>query len=341
MATSEGRFAHPFFRGALVSLKAFSVQSARKLKAQGYDAVSFDVSSSSRGLMDAVEAARQARMMSYAWIQVGRDEKAAKDHPEWLHVPQHAEWLDGKGPANAAVYPWVCVNNKAVFDYELARVKVLLSNTKGLSGVFLADIQGPPNGCGCGNTACRSWDNSPGPKVADSPYKYPATFFSKVFAEAVQRAHPRLEVIPVLVGECENGLDVGKAANPDATSGACHGIPCLHPCSLDYYPGLLRALSGPKPVALFTPYKLFRRNRPEYGGEAAWVAASVERMLQYAPGQQPIAVLQGWDTTDAERKAQVHQARSAGAGYLMAMTPVDQSWEAVPTLSSGKTHTSH
>jgi hypothetical protein len=276
-------------------------------------------------------------MKRYGWIQVGRDEAAAKAHPEWLHTPQHDEWLKEPGERDKtkgeskAVWPWVCVNNRAVFDYELARVERIVAEAPGLDGLFLCDIQGPPNGCGCGNLLCRSWDNSAGPKVAPSAYERPDTYFSQIFVEAVRKRFPRLEVIPIVCGECENGLDVGRAVNPDAKSGACNGIPCLHPCSLDYYPGLLRSLAGPRPIGLLTLYKTLKRDRPEYGGEAAWIGASVERVHQYAPDQRVLTVLEGWNATEAQRRAQIAQARAGGAsGYVMALSAVDQSWSAKP-----------
>jgi hypothetical protein len=325
----------------LIGLSGFDETAGKRLTRSGYNAVAFDLSAGSEGLRKAQEAARKVGLRAYGWIQVGRDETAAKAHPEWLHVPQHNEWLEGKGPEVAAVFPWVCVNNRAVFDYELARIKRLLPNAEGLSGLFLCDIQGPPNGCGCGNILCRSWDNSPGEKVADSPYRHPTVFFSKVFTEAVQQAYPTLSVLPVLCEECENGLDVGAAHNPDALSGACHGIPCLHPCSLDYYPGLLHAIAGPSPIGLLTPYKAFKRDRWEYGGEAAWVGAAVGRVHQIVPGQSVWTVLEGWDTDAKQQEAQQQQAERGGAsGTLTALIPIDQSARPI-AVSSLPEHPSH
>src|SRR5262249_12240680 len=140
---------------------------------------------------------------------------------EWLHSPQHPEWLEGKGPEKAVVWPWVCVNNRAVFDYERARIRRLLEGVQELEGLFLCDIQGAPNGCGCGNLLCRSWDNSPGEKIPPAPSAHPNVYFSQVFTAAIQQDFPALNVLPVLCEECENGLDVGAAHNPDAISGAC------------------------------------------------------------------------------------------------------------------------
>src|SRR5436190_21406547 len=75
----------------------------------------------------ALTAARQAGLETYLWIEVARDEAAAQAHPEWLSEPQHTEWLElfpeqdwrGRHPV---VCPWICVNNRAVFDYASDRV---------------------------------------------------------------------------------------------------------------------------------------------------------------------------------------------------------------------------
>ena len=183
-------------------------------------------------------------------------------------------------------------------------------------------------GCGCGNPLCRSWDNSPGEKIAPAPYQHPEIYFSKEFANAIQRDNPALRVVPVLCEECENGIDVGPAVNPDL-AGPCHGIPCAHPCSLDYYPGLLKAMAGPRPVGLMAFYKLFRRDKSIYGGEAAWITAIVQRVQNIVPTQPVIAILQGWGGNSAQRNLQIRRCIEGGAsGYLMAMTTVNQSWEA-------------
>ena len=136
----------------------------------------------------------------------------------------------------------------------------------------------------------------------------------------------------MLCEECENGLDVGKAKTPDALSGACHGIPCLHPCALDYYPGLIRSISSPTPVALLTLVKSLKRDRHEYGGPAAWVSAVVERYHQYAPDQNLFTVIENNELTSAAIK----QAELSGAsGYLVAIKPIDQSWKAVGAQEPG------
>ena len=346
------------FHGALIKAAGFDAHRARRLIEEGYNAVTFDLSAGAQGADRAVSAARTAGLRAYGWIQVARDEKAARLHPEWLHTPQHHEWLqvtdhsvdravdhsrfeDRAATAASdaqhqtpdsehlpAVFPWVCVNNRAVFAYEQQRIRRILASAPKLDGLFLCDIQGAPMGCGCGNPLCRSWDNSTGKKVAPAPYQHPDKYFSREFVSAVRRNLPDVTILPVLCEECENGIDVGPAADPDL-DGACHGVPCAHPCSLDYYPGLLRALSGPSPIGLLAFYRLFRRNTPEYGAEAGWITGIVRRVHQTVPEQPVIAILQGWSGSRAQQAVQKQRALEGGAaGYLMALTYVKESWEA-------------
>src|SRR5258708_38700722 len=123
-AAPEGRCADPFFRGALADPSAFGADSAGALRRRGFNAVAFDLSMcDSLRLKRTITAALQSRLKVYGWVQVGRDEAAAREHPAGMHTPQHDEWLEGPGPKGAVVWPGVCVNNRAVSDSELMRVE--------------------------------------------------------------------------------------------------------------------------------------------------------------------------------------------------------------------------
>lgn len=339
LKTSQTR---KLFKSAFVETNGFDLVKAKALRHQGFSAVAFDLGVKKDELQAAIGYAKQAHLAAYGWIQAGRDETAARLHPEWLHTPQHSEWLAGK-PGKFAVSPWVCVNNNSVFGYELKRVSEALNSVKGLSGVYLCDIQGAPNGCGCGNPLCRSWDNSPGDKLAVAPYNHPDVYFSERFASAVASAFPKLKVIPTLCEECENGLEVGGVASPDGgATGACHGIPCSHPCSLDYYPGLVNSMAPFENRALLTLYKLYKKDDIRFGSEAGWVAGALGRYRQIAPNQPLTAVLQGWDVSQEQRAAQIEQAVKGGAtGILMAFKPINQSWKAVEVSGNATRLTVH
>ena len=46
------------------------------------------------------------------------------------------------------------------------------------------------------------------------------------------------------------------------------------------------------------------------------------------PARRLIAVLQGWDVTPEQVKAQIENVgRAQAAGYVVALTKIDQSWE--------------
>lgn len=309
------------------------------------EAVVFDLAAETEILRAASERARSVGVAVWGWIEVGRDEAAASAHPDWMHLPQHHEWLDAfpdwtsrGGGHKALVAPWICVNNRAVFDYALARVLALTAAAPLLDGLLLNDIQGPPAGCGCGNVLCRSWDNSPGEKIAPTPYADPDVFFPQVFwracaealAAAPANALPKSRIFPIICGECEVGITMGGVDSPDELRGTCRGIPCSRPCALVYWPGLVRSLAaqgGPERVGLLTPYKLFDRDTPLYGETAAWVGASVAHYREYDPAANLFAVVQGWEVTSDELADQIEQAAANGvAGTLVLEEPLEQSW---------------
>jgi hypothetical protein len=290
----------------------------------------------------ALAAAQAAGLEPYLWVEVARDEAAARAHPEWLSEPQHTEWLelfpeqDWTG-RHAVVYPWICVNNRAVFEYARDRVCRLVNAIDApLAGVFVSDIQGGPVGCGCGNDLCRSWDNSPGEKIAPSPYERPETFFSVVFLNELRRRLPGMTLVPIICEECEAGITMDGIDSPDELLGKCHGVPC-RPCSTDYYPRLIDSLVDEPRVGLLSFYKLWRRNVPLWGPEAGWVGAVLRRYRERDPAQRLISVLQGWDVSEAELSAQIAQSRAGGsAGYLVAGMAMDQSFWPVERADDGQ-----
>lgn len=295
-------------------------------------------------------AAREHGVDVWGWIEVGRDPAAAGAHPDWMHAPQHHEWLQafpdyraqgGRHPA--LVSDWICVNNRKAFDYALKRVQTLVQAAPPLDGVLLNDIQGPPAGCGCGNILCRSWDNSPGDKIAPTPYTNPDLFFSEVFwracADALaghpEKPLPRERVVPILCGECEIGIPMGAAFSPDGVLNNCRGIDCSNVCSLHYWPAMVRAFApergGPSAVGLLTPYKLFGRDLSLYGSTAAWVQASLTHYHSCEPTARLTAVIQGWEVTAEELEAQTAQAVAGHAdGLLILEEPLDQSYHPLP-----------
>jgi len=206
------------------------------------------------------------------WISASYDPPAAAAHPEWLHAPQHHEWLtrfpDYRGGHPALVSNYVGLNGVAAAEYRLERMRNLPHGP-----VFVFDLQGPPMGCGCGNPGCRSWDNSSGARVAPTAYENPEVLFPLEFARRLRRANPQTEIIPVLVPECERGFRLGHVEDPDGPEGTnlCQGIPCHHPCALDYFPKLLGAFRAEfDRVAIFLSASVLEKDHPVFGEPGAW-----------------------------------------------------------------------
>jgi len=155
-------------------------------------------------------AVQAAGLVSHAWLQAARDPAAIALHPEWMHCPQHHEWLTRfpgyAGGHPAVVAPYLGLNTQAAFQYALANAVRRIAAAPWAQRIWLADIQGPPMGCGCGNPSCRSWDNAPGPKLASTPYDRPELLFPLEFCTALCAALPNREIVPVLCPECERHI---------------------------------------------------------------------------------------------------------------------------------------
>jgi hypothetical protein len=226
----------------------------------------------------AVQAARRAGLGCEAWLQVARDPEAVQEHPEWMHCPQHHEWLqrfpDYRGQHPALVAPYIGLNTQAAFDHALIRTRRLVGEASWAGRVWLADIQGPPMGCGCGNPCCRSWDNAPGPKLASTPYDRPEILFPFAFYTALASALPETAFVPVLCPECERAICLEGIEDPDGPAGTdlCRGIPCGDICTRQYFPRLLRAFrQNAGQVGLLLLAEALEKNKPVFGAAHAWV----------------------------------------------------------------------
>jgi len=136
-------------------------------------------------------------------------------------------------------------------------------------------------------------------------------------------------VIPVWLTECEeHEMPRGQR---------CDGVPCFSgTCWYEWTRQLMPVAREAGLLAALLPYRALGNDDRRYGDEAAWVATALRSFAEMPPkrGGEPlpasrlIAVLQGWDVSAARRRAQLRQAESAGAaGSLLALTPIDQSWE--------------
>jgi len=83
------------FRGWLLEAERWPAEAAG-LAARGVTAAVVPIATAAEAVTvaRALVAARGAGLEPYLWLEIARDEKAARAHPEWLSEPQHTEWLE-------------------------------------------------------------------------------------------------------------------------------------------------------------------------------------------------------------------------------------------------------
>jgi hypothetical protein len=189
--------------------------------------------------------------------------------------------------------------------------------------VFLNDLQAGPSSCGCGNDQCRwALDYGSPPTAAKTPGDDTA---AKFVAKLVDH-HPGKAIVPVWVTECET-VDLPGAQNG---TGLCGGVPCAKndcwPRYVRNWNPLLKATDGPIALALW----------PETFGRdpARWVETDLALFQSPPRGGAPltpertIAVVQAWEKSDAAVvNALLHRDKRSAAGWVIALDPIDQSWE--------------
>lgn len=211
--------------------------------ALGCSAIAWDIDGEVDGAL--LLATKAAGMASHGWWRVARDTEAVAAHPEWMHAPQHHEWLRRypgfRHGHPALVAPYLGLNTVAAFAHALERSTKAIVHADWAERFWVADIQGAPMGCGCGNPSCRSWDNAPGPKLASTPYDRPEVLFPLEFFTALTTALPDRQLIPILCPECERSVCIGGVDDPDGPDGTdlCQGVPCGDVCTKQFFPRLL------------------------------------------------------------------------------------------------------
>ncbi len=335
----------PPMQGVLVTPQAVTPTRLRSLRQQGINTVALELADSTAAapVRTAVKRIREAGLAPYYWIEVGRSPALADRHPEWMASLQgHPEWRrlfprapqprDGEVVKN---YPWVPILYQETFIAHLQRIERLLHGLPAVTGIFLNDLQAAPSACGCGNVLCR-WTPDYGP--IQTATRLPNNAAAR-FVAAVRRLAPATTVIPVWTTECEEG-------EKDA---ACAGVACFQgACWRDYTTQLMPVAQECDTLATLCLSRAFGRDRPRHGSAAEWIPrtlASFSTMPSKRGGQsisleRVVAVLEGWDVTEAERQAQVRQCREAEVkSYLIALTPIDQRWESrlvpVPPHTAG------
>jgi hypothetical protein len=319
--------------GVLLSPGRLTPEFLTRWKAKGITAIVVPLDEATkRQWTTMAHSIEQAGLALWPWIEVARNQAMADLHPEWMAAPggHHDDWRrrftkppKAKPGEVIKAWPWVPIGYAPAFDAHRKRLKALLADLPGKwSGVFLNDLQAGPSSCGCGNDQCR-W-------ALD--YGSPATTLrtpgddaaARLVAELLER-HPGKAIVPVWVTECEP-IDL---PNAQAGTGLCGGVPCA---DRDCWPryartwNALRAVSdGPIAVALWA--ETFRRNA------ATWIEADVAlfqhppRGSMPLPAEKTIGIIQAWEKPDGAADNLVNRVKAAGAGWVLALDPIDQTWE--------------
>lgn len=316
-------------KGELLSASTVTREVVTRLKQEGANTLvlRLDDDTSPASLIKAVSLTRGEGLRAYYWVEVGRNRAMADAHPEWMASLQgHTEWrrifpqLRAKrGNEVVKTYPWIPVSYAPAFKAHLARLKRLLMPLPAVDGLFLNHLQAAPSACGCGNILCR-WTPGYGPiQTAES---LPATAAAQ-FVAAAMMATGGAEVVPVWITECEE--------HEMAENGACAGVSCYSgACWRAWSEQLGHVARQTASIAVLAPFRALGQTDPKWVGGAV---ASFEKMPPQREGvpiaaQRLVAVLQGWSVTPAEIATQRDAAARAGAGgWLVARTPLDQSWQ--------------
>ena len=189
--------------------------------------------------------------------------------------------------------------------------------------IFLNDLQGAPAACGCGHQLCR-WTTDYGPirtatRLSDDG--------AAKFVAAVKQLAPASKVVPVWTTECEE-------ADKETL---CGGVGCFNgACWREFTKQLTPLAVEAENIGALLTYRAFQRDLPRYGPPAGWVNHALRSFTEMparyeAKGVAPerlIAVLQGWDVSPEQIKAQISRVREArAAGYIVSMMKIEQDWE--------------
>jgi hypothetical protein len=325
--------ARPPVRGIFVKPERVTPEFLAAWKARDLTAIVVPLDESTKGRWETIAGmVEKADMTLWPWIEVARNPAMADAHPEWMASigKHHDDWrkrFPDAPPARPGevikVWPWVPIGYAPAFDAHRERLKTLLGDLGGAwPGVVLNDLQAGPSSCGCGNDQCR-WALDYG--AAATAEKTPGDdAAARVVADLASR-HPGKVIVPVWVTECE------PADLPDARGGTglCGRVPCArNDCWPRYarnWNPLMKATDGPIALALWP--ETFRRD------PGAWIETGLALFQTPLRGGTPIApartiaVVQAWDQPQANVEALLDRVKRSATGWLVALDPIDQSWE--------------
>jgi hypothetical protein len=307
-------------------------------KTDGYGAVAFvlDDDSNATALKKSASAAAASGLAVYLWIEVGRNPDMAREHPEWMSaIGMHADWRKRfpniRAPEKDEVFkawPWVPISHKEAFAAHKDRVERLLKLAPvGYRGLLLNDLQAGPSSCGCGNLQCRWAVDYHAPSTATLLQDAAPTFLAEIGKLA-----PDKDIIPVWTTECEQeDLPAEKRPPGSWGTGYCGSVPCFDYCRQRFgeqWTAMQKDRSGP--TALLALHHEFGRDKPEYGGPAAWVSRTVDYCKKHGKvsRERLWLVVQGYDVAADEAAAARKAALQTGvAAVIVAQARIDQSYE--------------
>ncbi len=333
-------------RAVLTSVDRCTKEELGQLRAGGANGVVLVIEASDAAFKESVRRAAeriQAHDLElHYWIEVARDATLAAAHEELAAGLQgHDNWrIEGPLAPRPApdermtVWPWVPILYAEAFDLQLAKVDERLADLPDPDSVFLNDLQGAPSACGCGNALCRWTVDFMG--EAGSPLTPPP--IAARFLERVRERHPKVRVVPVWTSECGAGAELPLDA--------CHGIPCY---TEHCWPALVEEL-GPVAAAggaiglqLLTQFPVTDEGKPGLRSTEemddsdfepvvsalrSFPAEIEKRGLTIAPDHL-IPILRCWEagSMEAVRRQTEVAARLGIREWVVALVPVDQSWE--------------
>ena len=277
----------------------------------------------------AAQRVLDAGLPLYYWIEVGRCPnsptrtrsgwRAFRPTPNGGAASRSFQWKR-TGRSSRPTRGCLCLY-KETFAAHLARIETMLGKLPAPRGIFLNDLQGPPSACGCGHPLCR-WTADYGPIKTATPLG-PAAAAN--FCSELGKLVPGCEIIPVLTPECEES---------DRET-VCGGVNCYRGlCWKEWSRQAIPLVAACPRIAALVPYKVFARDLPIYGDEAAWVGHAVRSFGRTPQGARPVpagslfAIVQGWAVTPEEIRAQEDHAIQAGcAGVIVAESPIEQGFE--------------
>lgn len=333
LAQTRGEEPTAPIRGIMLRPERVTGEALNAWKAKGATAVVVPLDESTkRSWASLSKSVDQAGMSLWPWVEVARSPAIADAHPEWMAAigAHHDDWRrrfpkapEAKSGHVIKAWPWVPIGYAPAFDAHRERLKLLLGDLPGSwRGVFLNDLQAGPSSCGCGNDQCRwALDYGSPPTAAKTPGDDPA---ARLVAELSGR-HPGKVVVPVWVTECET-QDLPGAREG---TGLCGGVGCARgdcwPRYVRAWNPLVKASQGPIALAVWT--ETFQRDPSKWLESSLALFHAPPRDGATLPAARTIAVVQAWGKPDAAVEAIRERLKPTGAGWVLALDPVDQSWE--------------